>query len=68
MKHKWTKLPNDVQVGMPVHFQWQCKTCGATKTLGNYKFATPSYERSSQTYDHYIECYDDELEKLKTID
>lgn len=49
-------------------FVWKCKVCGCEKTLGNYRFAEPDYERNGQIYTHYIECIDYKAEDLKTID
>lgn len=67
MRHTWQKLP-DVESFGHRHFKWLCKVCGCEKLLGNYKFATPRYDRNGQLYDRYIECIDEEAEKLKTID
>lgn len=68
MKHKWNvPVLGEIFPGMKGK-TWICKVCGCKKILGNYKFAEPTYERSSQIYDHYVECFDMELENEKTID
>lgn len=68
MRHKWVKQSDIKHTGMPTHFVWLCCVCGCQKVVGNYRFATPHYERSGQVFDHYIECIDEKAEKLKTID
>lgn len=68
MKHKWLKQPDIKRLGMPSFKIWICAVCGCEKSQGNWRFSEARYDRSGQSYDHYIECYDDEAEKLKTID
>lgn len=68
MKHTWERKEDETNFGVK-HKEWKCKVCGATKSLGYYKFAVPLYQRNGQSYgDDYIECIDYDAEDLKTID
>lgn len=68
MKHKWDKLPDHCKNGVGYFKVWKCRVCGCIKELLNQRFAEADYERNGQIYSHYIECIDEEAEKLKTID
>lgn len=68
MRHTWKKQPDKHHVEIGNFKVWICKVCGCEKSLGNYKFAKPHYERNGQMYDYYIDCFDMEAENLKTID
>lgn len=52
-KHSWDKLPDSDYEKV-----WSCKNCGCRKTLGKYKFATPSYERSGMNTQERPDCVD----------
>lgn len=68
MKHKWDKKPDRFFDGIGMFKVWRCRVCGCVKHLLNQRFAEPTYTRSRQNFDRYIECIDEEAEKLKTID
>lgn len=53
-KHRWIKQPNDDEFNK----RWLCEKCGCKKILGNYKFATPQFNRSGQSTDYRPECVD----------
>lgn len=53
-KHSWERLA-DTEYKTK---NWKCSKCGCHKSLGNYKFATPSYERSGINTQDRPSCVD----------